>query len=69
MYNCSKRTLMMSLAGLSIILGVTACDIPIKIQAPDKPIEINLNITIDQNVRVQIDDDVEGLIEDNPDIF
>lgn len=46
----------------------TACA-TVKIQAPDKPIEINLNVKIDQEVRVTLDREIDDLISSNPDIF
>jgi hypothetical protein len=49
-------------------LGLSACEIPIRIN-DGNPIEINLNIKIDQEVRYKIDKDVEDLVADNPDIF
>ncbi|MEM1086086.1 MAG: YnbE family lipoprotein [Pseudomonadota bacterium] len=54
-----------------IALGVaaSACTPTVKIEAPDKPIRIDLNVKIDQEVRVRLDDDVEDLIASNPDIF
>lgn len=50
-------------------LAVAACSPTVKIEAPDKPIEINLNVKIDQEVRVKLDREVEDLIADNPDLF
>ena len=50
-------------------LIATACAPKVQIVAPDKPIEINLNVKIDQEVRVRLDKDVEDLISDNPDLF
>lgn len=47
----------------------TACAPTIKLAAPDKPIEINMKIEIDQEVRVRLDEDVEDLLKNNPDIF
>jgi hypothetical protein len=46
-----------------------ACTPTVKLQAPDKPIEINLNVKIDQEVRVRLDKEVEDLIANNPDAF
>lgn len=54
--------------GLLVVLA-TACQPKIQIVAPDKPIEINLNVKIDQEVRVRLDKDVEDLISNNPDLF
>ncbi|MEM6626875.1 MAG: YnbE family lipoprotein [Pseudomonadota bacterium] len=54
---------------LFVSLGLSACAPTVKVQAPDKPITINLNVKIDQEVRVRLDKDIEDLIADNPDIF
>lgn len=53
----------------SAALFMTACQPKVQIVAPDKPIEINLNVKIDQEVRVRLDEDVEDLISNNPDLF
>jgi len=53
----------------AIVLGLAACSPTVRIVAPDKPIEINLNIHIDQEIRVMLDHEVEELIADNPDLF
>lgn len=54
---------------LTMITLISACQPKLQIIAPDKPIEINLNVKIDQEVRVRLDDDVEDLISENPDLF
>lgn len=41
----------------------------VQVSAPEKPIEINLNINIRQEVLVKLEQDVEDLIRDNPDVF
>lgn len=48
---------------------IAACAPKVQIVAPDKPIEINLNVKIDQEVRVRLEKDVENLIAENPDLF
>lgn len=35
----------------------------------DKPIVVNLNVKIDQEVRVKLDREIQDLIAENPDIF
>ena len=50
-------------------LGLSACQPKVQIMAPDKPIEINLNVKIDQEIRVRLDKEVEDLIANNPDLF
>jgi hypothetical protein len=41
----------------------------ISVKAPDKPIEINLNVTIRQEVLVRLERDVQQLINQNPQAF
>jgi len=50
-----------------LVLG--ACLPKVQIVAPAEPIRIELNVKIDQEVRVRLDKDVEELIADNPDLF
>jgi hypothetical protein len=51
---------------LTVFLGLTAC---INVQAPEKPIEINLNVNIKQEVIVKLQKDAEDLITSNPELF
>jgi len=55
---------LLAAAALSAPLG--SC---ISLKAPDKPIEINLNVTIKQEVLVRLQRDVEQLINQNPQAF
>ena len=41
----------------------------ITVKAPDKPIEINLNVDIRQEVLVKLQQDVQQLIQQNPEAF
>ena len=41
----------------------------VQIETPDKPIEINLNINIRQEVVYRLDGDAKKLIEQNSEIF
>jgi hypothetical protein len=41
----------------------------ISVKAPEKPIDINLNVTIRQEVLVRLQRDVEQLINQNPQAF
>jgi hypothetical protein len=51
------------LAAALIAAPLSSC---ISVKAPDKPIDINLNVTIKQEVRVRLQRDVEQLINQNP---
>ena len=48
---------------------VTACTPTVKVEAPDKPIEINMNVNIQHHVKVEIERDVKTAIKNNKDIF
>ena len=51
------------------LLFVAACSPTVQLQAPDKPIEINLNVNIEQHIKVEIQKDVQQAIAKNPDVF
>ena len=48
---------------------VTAAPGCVQVSAPEKPIEINLNINIRQEVVVRLQEDVRDLIKQNPGVF
>jgi hypothetical protein len=48
---------------------LAACTPTVQLQAPDKPIEINLNVKIEHHIKVEIAKDVKKAISKNPDIF
>jgi hypothetical protein len=54
------------LAAALIAAPLSSC---ISVKAPDKPIDINLNVTIKQEVLVRLQRDVEQLINQNPQAF
>jgi hypothetical protein len=41
----------------------------VQVEAPKDPIVINLNVKIEQKVRVKVDREVEDLLADNPELF
>jgi hypothetical protein len=51
------------------LLVLAACQPSVKVEAPDKPITINLNVKLDAEVRVKLEEQAEEDIEENPDIF
>ena len=54
----------MAAAAAALVLPLGGC---ISLKTPDKPIEINLNVNIKQEVLVRLQRDVETLINQNPD--
>ena len=55
-----------SVAAAALCAPLTGC---ISVKPPDKPIEINLNVNIQQEVLVRLQRDVEQLINQNPQAF
>ena len=51
------------------IIALAACTPRVQLEAPDKPIEINLNVNIEQHVKIEIQEDVKKAIAKNKDIF
>ena len=54
---------------VAAVIGTVALGGCVQIATPDKPIEINLNIRIQQEVVYRIDGDAKKLIEQNGSIF
>ncbi len=53
----------------SVMVGAAALGGCVQIDTPDKPIEINLNINIRQEIVYKLDGDAKKLIEQNSEIF
>ncbi len=54
----------------SLVAGwLSACTPTVRLEVPDKPIVINLNVKIEQEVRIKLEKGVEEVVEENPDIF
>ena len=51
--------------------AIAGCTPTVKVEVPNKPIEINLNINmkIEQNVRVRMEKELDKAIQENPGIF
>ena len=62
-----------TMKGLAKLLAAAALAAPlagcISLAAPEKPIEINLNVKIEQEVLVRLQRDVEQIIQQNPQDF
>ena len=56
----------LGVAAATLAVSLGGC---VQVAAPDKPIEINLNINIRQEVVVRLQEDVRDLIENNPGVF
>jgi YnbE-like lipoprotein len=66
--NATSRA-MKQAATLLLVATIAACGGCVQIQAPDKPIEINLNVNIKQEVILSLKKDASDLITSNPELF
>ncbi len=60
---------LLNIVGPVALLTLVACSPSVKVEAPDKPIVINLNVKIEHEVRVKVEKDVENLFKKNSDLF
>ena len=61
---------MKSIIFLIVLLSSLAgCNPTVQLAAPEKPIEINLNVKIEHEIRVKVDEDLEDLFDEDDDIF
>lgn len=49
--------------------GALGCTPKVAVEAPEKPITINLNIKLDADVRVKLEETAKKDIEANPNVF
>jgi hypothetical protein len=56
-------------AVVAALMLMTACTPTVKVEAPQEPITINLNIKLDADVRVKLEEQAKEDIESNPDVF
>lgn len=50
-------------------MALSACTHTVRLEPSDKPIKIDLNVNITQEVRIKLEREVEDLIANNPDLF
>jgi hypothetical protein len=62
----AKHRNMMRSSLIGVLIATSGC---VSISAPDRPIEINLNINVTQQVVYRLDSQAKSLIEKNPGIF
>ncbi len=61
-----RDRLVVALAALTL---AGACQPTVKIAPPDKPIVINLNIKIEQEIRIKVEKSVEDLLRTEEGLF
>jgi len=56
----TRKSILLALIGLSLLAAI---------EAPEKPIVINLNIKIEHEIRLKVEKDVEELLKKDKDLF
>jgi len=54
---------------LVILASLSACNPTIKVEAPDKPITINMNIKIEHEIRVKVEKDLDNVLSNDSGLF
>ncbi|KZK75143.1 MAG: hypothetical protein A3K90_05325 [Pelodictyon luteolum] len=62
----NNTSLFMLLVSGSFLLG---CNPTVRVEAPDKPIVINMNIKIDHEIRVKVDRELDSLLDNKQGLF
>ena len=52
-----------------LLACLAGCNPTVKVEAPEEPIEINLNVKIEHEIRLQVDKDLEGLFAEDSEVF
>jgi hypothetical protein len=57
--------------GMSLIaaLWMVGCSPTVRVEAPDKPIEINMNIKIQHEIRIKVEKDIDQMLKQNKELF
>jgi len=59
------RLLLLLMMGAFII----ACTPTVKVEPPDEPITINLNVKIEHDIRVKVDKELEDVFSEDSELF
>ena len=54
---------------ISCLTFTAACTPTVKVEAPDKPIEINMNINIKHEILIKVEKEIEEMFEEEDDLF
>ncbi len=57
------------LLSLMVVLMLGACTPTVQVAAPDKPIEINMNIKIEHEIRIRVDKDLDEIFDKDSELF
>lgn len=58
-----------SLLGLFILVATSACTPTVQVAVPNEPITINLNVRIEHEIRVQVEQELDGIFTPGSGLF
>lgn len=47
----------------------SACTPTVRVEAPSKPIDINLNVKIEHDIRIKVDKDLDNILDESSGLF
>ena len=62
----NKIFLLVAMVMLVLLMG---CNPTVKVEAPEEPITINMNIKIEHEVRIKVEKDLEGVFAEDSGLF
>ncbi|WP_052260633.1 YnbE family lipoprotein [Photobacterium gaetbulicola] len=57
-----------ALISIMSMLAISGCTPTVQVTASDKPIEVNLNVKIEHEIRIKVDKEIDELFNDD-DVF
>lgn len=48
---------------------LSACSPTVRVEAPEEPIVINMNVRIEHEIRIKVEREIDDLLEENQDLF
>jgi hypothetical protein len=52
-----------------VVIWTAGCNPTVKVEAPDKPIVVNLNVKIEHKLKLKVEKELENAIKSDSDIF
>lgn len=59
--NKHQRSLRAGIGFASLVLALVACTPTIQVAVPNEPITINLNVRIEHEIRVKVEEELDGI--------
>lgn len=54
---------------VATLIAVAGCTPTVQVAVPDKPIEINLNVKIEHEIKVKVDKELDAMFEEDSGLF